>query len=244
MKPIYITILVFCFTGVLNSQDISFETNVNYAARVLKQNLNTSKDSLILESTEIIRDVEIFNDEYEEQIRVGDNETKIDLKNLPAGKYIVKASLGRKHIIMALEKSRSDAIVAYDSNTKTTHVDRFPNEAITNPNQDMVEEYKKPVQYYWVVSEVNSNSGSSRTMRLETKDEVDRLIRKNKLEQKSSAGKHNELYVYEIYDISEFMDKQSRNPEFYKTVRNSELFNAIPLYDTYSSEDLVKVAMP
>ena len=83
--------------------------------------------------------------------------------------------------------------------------------------------------FYWVVSESNSGFGSSKSMRLEYKEDVAKLISKVKLELKSSVGKNNMLLVYELYNRSKFLTKQLRNPGYYQS-ETSELFNVVPIY--------------
>ncbi|MBR9846467.1 MAG: hypothetical protein GYB35_10380 [Algicola sp.] len=67
-------------------------------------------------------------------------------------------------------------------------------------------------------------------MRLEYKDDIYKLISKNKLELKSNIGKANKLIIYEVYNKSEFMDKQFRNPAYYTTEEASKFLNTDPLY--------------
>ncbi|WP_456439616.1 hypothetical protein [Psychroserpens sp.] len=88
---------------------------------------------------------------------------------------------------------------------------------------------KNNSSFYWVVSESNSGFGSSKSMRLEYKEDVAKLISKVKLELKSNVGKNNILLVYEVYNRSKFMTKQLRNSVYYKTEK-SNFFNVVPIY--------------
>lgn len=88
----------------------------------------------------------------------------------------------------------------------------------------------KFASYYWVVTESNSNFGSRKSMRLEHKNDIDKLISKNKLELQSKVGKDNTLIVYAIYNKSKFMNKQFRNPEYYQSKEKSNFFNSEPFY--------------
>lgn len=67
-------------------------------------------------------------------------------------------------------------------------------------------------------------------MRLEYKEDVEKLISKNKLELKSNVGKANSLIIYEIYNKSEFMEQQFRNSAYYKSAEASKFINTEPLY--------------
>lgn len=236
MNTKILTSLFMCLTIFVYGQNIRLQHNVNYEARQLKQNLNQLGDSLLLESKYTIGQVDIFNKDYSETFNVESHKTQIDLKTLPLGNFIIKVKMGRKHIVMYLEKNdditpkvlnkkaRNNIMITAneDLNFKTNNAS-LVEAIVNNPSQ-------KKSSFYWVVYERNSNFGSSKTMRLEDKRKVAKLITKNKLERKSKIGKHNKLYVYEVYDVSEFMDKQSKDPQFYMSSNNSSLFNVTPFY--------------
>ncbi|MEY8848026.1 hypothetical protein AB9K26_04385 [Psychroserpens sp. XS_ASV72] len=201
-----LTILLMLSTFLMNGQQITFQKNVNYKARILQQKLNKDKDSLILSSkTASISQVDIFNETYSRQISVNSSSTAIDLKELPVGNFIVQAQVNKKWIVMYLQKKPA-AVTAMRSDKKSL--------------------------YYWVVLESNSNFGSRKSMKLEHKDRVAKLITKNQLELKSKVGKDNTLQVYPVYDKSEFMNMQSRNSNYYQSVENSKYFDSEPLYDS------------
>ena len=90
------------------------------------------------------------------------------------------------------------------------------------------ESSKKPVSY-WVVYESVGGSGSYKTMSLERKDDVAKMISKNKLEINTKIGKNNKLVVYEVYNISKFMRKQLRDPNYFSSSK-SKFFNVEPYY--------------
>ncbi|MCB0382560.1 MAG: hypothetical protein KDD05_04470, partial [Psychroserpens sp.] len=222
-------------------QKITFHKNSNYKADVLKQNLNKAGDSLLLESkTEEIIKIAIFNENYSTSIDVGSYKTKIDLKTLPLGNFIIQAKLNQKWIVMYLEK--------YDELKDLASLDKKKNDTskITASHQDLNNKdnqstttnyntFKVPQKmdayYYWVVTESNSSFGSNRTMRLEYKEDIAKLIYKAKLELKSDIAKNNKLFIYEVYNKSKFMSKQLRNPDYYKS-EESTLFNVEPIYES------------
>ncbi|WP_425077695.1 hypothetical protein [Psychroserpens sp. S379A] len=221
-------------------QQITFHKNVNYRANSLQQDLNKETHMLLLESSiDSISKVEIFNDNYSENIAVNSNQTKIDLKTLPYGNFVIQAKVENQWIIMYLEKTeaieltnsdkkqkqKTSEVVASQQKLKTIN----NKQQIFIPKVNTIDKPKKPM-YYWVVYESNSGFGSSKTMRLEYKDAVNRLISKNKRELKSNVGKDNTLIIYEVYNKSEFMNKQFRNPTYYKTVEASKFLNTKPLY--------------
>jgi len=248
-------ILAFLLCSILSySQQISFQENVNYRANVLLQTLDEDGENLLLESkTEQIIKVDIFNDDFSESIDVYSNSTKIDLKTLPAGNFVIQARLGQKRIIMYLEKSddvklasseykeKNNTIKLTSPNPNEYHKDlklKSSNQINTLDSKTIIaqRESDKIVKqndspFYWVVTESNSNFGSSKSMRLEYKEDIAKLISKIKLELKSKVGKNNKLLVYEIYDRSQFMTMQLRNSGYYQS-ETSEFFNVVPVYES------------
>ncbi|WP_323788382.1 hypothetical protein [Psychroserpens sp.] len=236
-----LAILVFTlFTLFTYGQRITFQKNVNHKARALKQSLTKNGDSLILESKKNIGQVDIFNEDFFESIDIDSTKTKIDLKMLPIGSFIVQARLGKKRIIMYLRKSDN-----YEIDTKQPKFKLRKVYKITSSELDAIDVTtsktkrkskttykKKDVKFYWVVYESNSNFGSRKSMKLAYKNELPELIKKNKLELQSKVGSDNVLRIYAIYNKNKFMRKQFRNPKYYKTVKKSKLFNVKPYYNS------------
>lgn len=238
-KTAYILAFTMLCSILGYSQQITFYENVNYRANTLLQSLNKSEDSLLLESkTAQILKVDIFNDDFSESIEVFSNSTKINLKTLPIGSFVIQAKVDKQWIIMYLEKTEEDKITSThnheDIKITSTHksTKAIDNTVITSSSQSKSNKITKKENslYYWVIIESNSSFGSSKSMRLEYKDGVERLISKNKLELKSNVGKNNTLIIYEVYNKSKFMDNQFRNPTFYKSEDASKFLNIKPLY--------------
>ncbi|WP_456439617.1 hypothetical protein [Psychroserpens sp.] len=229
VKKFYILVFIL-FATFSYGQNITFQSNVNHDARNLKQSLNETGDSLILESKKTIRQVDILNEDFFKSINIDSTKTAIDLNILPIGNFIITARIGRKRIVMYLEKSKLEILKESNldsSVNKDEYIDRSDSSPKQKPNTIL--ENEKTL--FWVVSESNSNFGSSKTMRLEYKSYIDKLISKIKLELKTDIGKHNKLFVYEIYDRSKFMTKQLRNSVYYKS-ETSEFFNVVPIYNS------------
>lgn len=208
------------------SQELTFHKNKSYAARNLGlvQKLNKSGDSLILESDKkIIRQVDILNDDYLESVDINSNKGKVNLKQLPIGNYVLQARIGRRRIVMFLEVKED-----IDSNLNTAQIKNSNKENQVSRNDEVI--LNEDAMYY-VVYESNSGLSSRRTMSLKYVSEIYNMISKIKLELKSDVAKHNNLYVYEIYNRSKFMTKQLRNPEYYKK-KKSKLFNVSPIYSS------------
>ena len=220
----YYTLALTLFTIFVHSQHITFQPNVNYKANELEQILDHKMNQLVLQSKDKqIQSVVIFNDDFSESIYVNSNKTNIDLNLLPIGSFIIKAKIDTKWIVMSLEKKSLIRTASFDYSK--SEVKEY--ESIVNDNVE--DAAKKTTLYYWVVSESNSNFGSTKIMRLEYKEDIDKLIAKITLELKSDIGKKNKLVIYEVFDKSEFMTNQLRNSEYYKS-ETSTIFNVEPVY--------------
>ncbi|WP_178990002.1 MULTISPECIES: hypothetical protein [Winogradskyella] len=220
---------VFTLLAVYSyGQDISFEKNDNRAARVLDHSLNKSRDSLIFKSEKVISQVDIFNKYYMSSVEVNGNESKIEVANLPAGRYVVQARVDRKRIVMYLEKKTS---LVKNLETADVKVRSNENPDINFENQSIEprEKLKELSISYWVVYEKNMGSGSFKTMSFKTKQEVAKMISKNKLELSTEIAKDNTLVVYEVYNTKRFMRKQLRKPTYFKSSK-SRFFNVNPYY--------------
>lgn len=233
-KKLSISILIIIVSTVSTfGQHIKFEKNINSRASELLQYLNKDGDSLFLESRiKPISQVVVFNDDFSESININNNKTQIDLKSLPLGDFIIQAKIDKKWIVMYLEKN--DDLKLVSSGQEELAVGSQLKSAKIKNNQSPL--------YYWVVSESNSNFGSRKSMKLEYTKDVVKLISKNKLELQSEIGKHNKLSVYAVYNKSEFMTKQLRNPDYYKSVDYSNAFNTKPFYT--SEPSAVNDSMP
>jgi hypothetical protein len=238
-KITYILALAMLYSTLSYGQQITFYKNSNYQADILHQSLNKEGDRLVLvsKSVQIIK-VEIFNENYSELIEIDSTKAEINLKALPLGNFVIQAKLDQKWIVMYLEKKEDLIITSSKLKKKNNSVKIASSHPKLNLRDDQsVTSIQKPFKtikeddsfFYWVVSESNSSFGSSKTMRLEYKEDVEKLISKAKLELKTAIGKNNKLIVYEIYDRSKFMTKQLRNTEYYKS-ETSTVFNVVPVY--------------
>lgn len=231
-KTTYILAVMLCALCCYGQQ-ITFHKNVNYRAGSLLQNFDEASGYLSLESVKgTILQVDIFNNDFSEVINVNNKKADIDLNILPSGDFVIQAKLDEKWIVMYLQKSGDDDGAA---TTDAQHmiVDIEP-ETI---NLSEKAEERKISAYYWVVLENKSRFGSNKSMRLERKDQVQEIITKKQRDVKSGIGKNNILSIYEIYNKSQFMDKQMRNPIYYKS-ESSELFNVVPVYCSVDTDDL------
>jgi hypothetical protein len=228
-KTTYILAVMLC--SILSyGQQITFHENVNYRASKLQQSLDSTGNYLLLESKDQpISQIDIYNDDFSQSIHIQNKKTKISLKSLPAGNFVIQAKIDKQFIIMYVEKNEDTQIASSEQNIEEKAVNDTSLQLKSIPTKE-----KKSPLYYWVVYESNSNFGSSSSMRLEYKDDIAKLILKNKLELKSNIGKANKLIIYEVYNKSEFMNKQFRNPKYYKSADASKFLNAEPLYASNS----------
>lgn len=242
------SLLVFIITTLFSyGQGITFHKNVSSTARELLvvQQLNKNGDSLILESdSEKIKQVDILNEDYLDTIEVDSLKGKINLKKIPNGNYVIQARIGKHWIVMYMEKrnwvSKGLDFSDIKIGTKLDCVARRAKslEVNTLPIQKNLDKNNlEENTMYWVVYESNSQFSSVKTMSLKYADEIYDLISKIELEVKSEIGKNNRLFVYEVYNQSEFMLKQLRNRKYYKKGK-SEFFNEFPLYNSDNENDI------
>ena len=240
-------LLVLLLTHFSYSQNITLLQNTHPKAKELKHHLNATKDSLVLECNSKIKNVEIFNEDYEQIIIVDAHKTQVSLKDIPIGNFVVEVKLTEKIIVMDLAKYRDSYNISNAShNTKQIAegkgmmldeelkvIKSAPKKSIafilTRGNSSMNQ--KKHQKYFWTETQINSDSGSSKTMKLVDQKSVETMIYRHKLETNSNSGRLNTLTVWEVYNKSKFMDQQVSNPDFVYSVA-TDIFNPTPYYST------------
>ena len=246
-----VTTLLLFSTLFISGQNITLLKNYNPKAKELKHNLNKTNDSLILGSENSILKVEIFNEDYENIIIVEADEAKISLNDLPIGKFVVETKLTDKTILLDIIKYKdfsnttNSSVLNEKKNVAEGNgmmldeslnlVERPPARSLgslLNRGKTKIQSPKKQ-KFYWTITKTNNESGASKTMRLVDEESVERMILKNKIENKSASGKLNELIVWEVYNTSKFMEHQVSNPDFVYSM-SSEFFNTSPHYSSES----------
>ncbi|WP_299130204.1 hypothetical protein [uncultured Winogradskyella sp.] len=243
-----ITLLSLLLTVNIFAQQTVLLKNYNPKVKDLKHRLNLTKDSLVLLSEEKIKTVEIFNAHIEKTIIVDDFNTKIDISNLPMGKFEVEVKLEHKIALMH--------IVRYEGNIEAKGSNKTSKDYNASVNNEMMlDEDLKPItyrqrgiekllsrpkaragtkKYYWIIYKVNNKLGANKTMKLVDEQTALKLIKRNKLELNSYSAQHNELTVWEVYNTDEFMKKQATNPNFIYA-SSSDSFNTTPYYTVNTS---------
>lgn len=239
MVKFFCLLLFILFPIFSFGQVLVFQKNDNSEARELEHNLNKNEDSLILKSEKIIRQVDIFNEDFMQTVMVNSNESIIDVSNLPIGEFIVQARLGRKRIIMYLinNEPTEPKIEEPEIVTTTSQVEHTDHNSILGIKK-LTKKKDTLGPLYWVVYEKNTTSGTYKSMSMENEREVSRMISYNKLELNTEIAKNNTLLVYEVYNTSEFMRMQLRNTTYFKS-SESTLFNVVPYYTSKSVNELV-----
>jgi len=253
IKSISSLFLLFS-TIILSGQNITLLKNYNPKAQELKHSLNKTKDSLILGSENTILKVEIFNEDYEDVVVVDDQKAHIALNNLPAGKFVIETKLTDKVIVMDLIKYEDFNETAKVTALKKKNIaegkgmmlDESLNLVKSTPKRSVgfmlnrgkaKKQNQKKQKFYWTITIVNNEIGSNNTMRLVDQESVERMILKNKIVNKGSSNKLNELIVWEVYNTSKFMEYQVSNPDFIYSL-NSEYFNTTPHYSTNTFQNI------
>ncbi|WP_417861037.1 hypothetical protein [Winogradskyella sediminis] len=242
-------LLVLLLTHFSYSQNITLLQNTHPKAKELKHHLNATKDSLVLECNSKIKKVEIFNEDYEQIIIVDTPKTQISLRDIPIGNFIVEAKLTEKIIVMDLVKYNDLYNISNANSSHNTEqiaegkgmmldeelkvIKSAPKKSIafilTRGNSGM--QPKKHQKYFWTETQINNDSGSSKTMRLVDQKSVETMIYRHKIETNSDSGRLNTLTVWEVYNKSKFMEQQVSNPDFVYSVA-TDIFNPTPYYST------------
>lgn len=243
------TLLIAFSTVILSGQNITLLKNFNPKAKELKHDLNFSQDTLMLSSESRIEKVDIFNEDFEKIVDVKNHESRISLIDLPEGIFVVEARLEDKIITMKIVK-HSNEYITNDLNKsniaegKGMMLDERLNVITSAPKRSIAHLLSgkkssnistKQQKFYWTITKVNNEIGSSKTMKLVDEKSVERMILRNKLE--NDRGQSNELRVWEVHNTTKFMENQLSNPEFINSSQ-SDVFNPLPYYDTHTTASL------
>ncbi len=245
IKKTYTLILLF-LTAFAFSQQNTLIQNVNPRAKALQHSLNKTGDILLLESEKTIFSVTIFNQDFERTFGVGKYQAKIPLHEVPKGRVVIEVQLNDGLIVMNLIKHKSakeNHKVAPTIKTEIADLKQITiaQNSITikeliNPRVNFTKTRAKTTKLnnkkrkaFWVMYKVNTGYSSRKSMKLGNKEEVDQLISKNKLDQKTRSGKLNKLIVWEVYDKSKFLRQQIINPDYINS-SNSNFFDVSPYY--------------
>jgi len=245
------SILLISFVTLFTfGQNATLLKNYNPKVKELKHNLNTTKDSLLLDCEKTIHQVDIFNEDFEKIITVDSNSSKIALNDMPEGKFVVEVKLVDKIVVMHLviyQNIRNSFTSTSDRKEIAEGVGMMLDEGLNvikrPPNMSL--EYllnngkvkthtPKSKKLYWTVFRVNNEISSSKTMRLVDKTTAERMIITHKLEHQSPLGTRNQLIIWEVYDTTKFMEQQLVNPDFVYSV-TSEHFNTTPYFSSEQS---------
>lgn len=84
---------------------------------------------------------------------------------------------------------------------------------------------------FWISHTINSGTYSRKIMKMVTHTEADHLIAKYKAENQTQQGKLNELTIWEVFDTTNFIKKQTQNSEYIES-KNSDFFNTVPYFSS------------
>lgn len=118
-------VLLFCVN--LYGQSTLLK-NVNYNARELKEHLNATKDSIVLDSDFTIFRVEMMNSKFFKSFEFSSKHVEVDISFLPLGRYTITVFTNRKQIALTLlreapyEKPKMIIDTIYKDRTIDKHV--------------------------------------------------------------------------------------------------------------------------
>ena len=102
MINLRLILVSFVFFQFGNTQETTLLKNINFRAQEVKHYLNSTKDSLILESERPIRSVYLYNREVDIAYEIEDRNAQIFVNDLEIGRYVVEVVLIDKRIILTL----------------------------------------------------------------------------------------------------------------------------------------------
>lgn len=209
---------------------IELRKNYNFNARELRQSLNETKDSLILDSDSTIYKVQFLQlPDFKESFHPYSKQVTLPIHNLPLGRNTIAVHTNRKIILLNIEKHKElpkiepkKQIPIRDLLNKKTLNDSFK---LKTSSVKFKEEIRTG---YWVVSYTDNRFSSHFLSRLVNEKTKNRLIYKNKADLKSFTGKYNRLVVWEVYDVDLFIESKIESKNRFKIVAKG--FNEIPIY--------------
>lgn len=86
----------------------------------------------------------------------------------------------------------------------------------------------KKVQGYWIEYKTNASYGGNSIKRIGDQAVVDRMIAIISLDKKTITGRHNELTIWEVYDVSAFLKYKMKRKNDLSD--EAECFNANPFF--------------
>jgi len=170
---------------------VTLRKNVNPDAKELKQDLNKTKDTLILSSEFKISKVEILNGEFRQYTYPNSGLANVHIGRLPEGRNNVYVYVNKK--IIALN-------IIIDNIVRPTEVKK---DSVKKTQVNLIKNDPR-IKAYWVVYEVNDNFGSHGSSFIADRKRVDYLIRKNMADLNTCTGYRNTLTVIGINDLDRF----------------------------------------
>ena len=150
----------------------------------------------------------------ETKATVEENSINITKRHTPNTNKVVEAE--KNSVLKADAQQNNDAFFFANNNT-----------VAANPG-------KRVVQAYWIVYKTNNASGSGSIRRFGDQKMVNKMISFINLDKKTIAGKHNELYVYEVYDVDAFVKMKLKNRDYMNV--ETDCFDSTPYFKAEDRE--------
>lgn len=107
MRLLYFVVFLFA-SSLMYGQKSALLQNTNTRAKELKHYLNKTEDSIVFKCDRTIYELMIFDDnDFERVIKVKNTVAKIQISDIPVGRYAVEAVLKDKLIIITLLRNES-----------------------------------------------------------------------------------------------------------------------------------------
>ena len=198
MINLRLILVFFVFIQFGNTQETTLLKNINVRAQEVKHYLNSTKDSLVLESKRPIRSVYLYNKKVDIVYEIEDHNAQIFVNDLEIGRYVVEVVLIDKRIILTLLRG----------NPK---IEDYTEEPETAPAKKLIVKAKKPKKAQKTIV----NAASSKVK-----------VAKNIVKEKNNGNQKN-VGKYDISKLlNTKTPKSDKNTEYLKELKKEREANA------------------
>lgn len=160
----------------------------------------------------------------DKKTNIVDNKVAVIDKQLSTTNKTVTMPDKKSSIIDDISRVNKTELTAIDKN-KTVY-----NEKLTKVKNTLQNSGHRIVESYWIVYKTNNGHSSGKIMQFGNHQFVEKMISKINLDKRTKAGKSNELIIYEIYNVDQFVKFKSKKLNDLNS--KEDFFNSNPYFIT------------